>query len=442
MQLIVHLWQQFFQAWLVPLLQKMLPQLDRRVWLLSWGRLLSQVGNGFTLVYAPIFFANQVGLSATAVGIGIGSGSITGILGRFLGGTGADSPRWGRRKMLLWSAAISAIADVFLALAFDFPTFILGNMLMGFGIGLYWPATEAMVADLTTDQQRNEAFALVRWADHVGLSLGIVLGGLLIEFTGLYRSLFVIDGVTYAIFFGVIYWAIAETRSRTATSTAVWAGWLVALRDRRLQLYVVINSIFTLYMAQGQTTLPLYFSRFVQGPASSVEESLNTSLSSGLSTTLIGALFTWNIVLTALLQIPISKWMNRYQRLWTLGLSAIAWGLSFCGVFLTGKAVGSSFVWAGLTLAMMAIATVIYLPAASAYVVDMAPENLRGIYLSVNSQCWAIGYFIGPALGGWMLDQGEAIAHQFWLGLAVSVLLLMGLLVSQMRLSRYSSQNS
>jgi hypothetical protein len=49
------------------------------------GRLLSQIGSGFTLFYAPIFFVNQVGLSATAVGIGLGSGSISGVVGRFLG---------------------------------------------------------------------------------------------------------------------------------------------------------------------------------------------------------------------------------------------------------------------------------------------------------------------------------------------------------------------
>ncbi|MGB3614144.1 MAG: hypothetical protein WBA10_10145, partial [Elainellaceae cyanobacterium] len=53
-----------------------LPDLDRRIWLLAFGRLLSQFGNGFVLFYAPIFFVNQIGLSATAVGIGLGSGSV------------------------------------------------------------------------------------------------------------------------------------------------------------------------------------------------------------------------------------------------------------------------------------------------------------------------------------------------------------------------------
>src|SRR4028119_386163 len=101
-----------------------LPQLSYQVWILAAGRLLSQIGSGFTLFYAPIFFVNQVGLSATAVGIGLGSGSITGVIGRFLGGSFADSKSWGRRPTLLLSAAVCAIASVILALTFNFPVFI------------------------------------------------------------------------------------------------------------------------------------------------------------------------------------------------------------------------------------------------------------------------------------------------------------------------------
>jgi MFS family permease len=53
--------------------------------------------------------------------------------------------------------------------------------------------------------------------------------------------------------------------------------------------------------------------------------------------------------------------------------------------------------------------------------VDLAPESLRGVYLAINSQCWAIGYLVGPPLGGWALDQGKMAADNFWLGLAASI---------------------
>ena len=190
-------------------LQNWLPQLDRRVWILAGGRLLSQVGIGFVLFYAPIFFVNQVGLSAAQVGLGIGCEALSGMLGRFLGGSMTDSRQWGRRQTLLLSALVSALADAVFIASNNFPVFVLGNVLMGFGVGLYWPSTESVVADITPAADRNEAFALVRLADSVGLGIGVSLGGVLIATTQQYRLLFAIDGITFLFFFGINYGAIA-----------------------------------------------------------------------------------------------------------------------------------------------------------------------------------------------------------------------------------------
>jgi MFS family permease len=98
----------------------------------------------------------------------------------------------------------------------------------------------------------------------------------------------------------------------------------------------------------------------------------------------------------------------------------VLWGAGFVLIWVTGVTSTGHFVWAVLALGILAIATVAYTPSASAFVVELAPEPLRAIYLSINSQCWAIGYFIGPPLGGWMLDQSQGIAHGFWLATAAS----------------------
>jgi len=370
------------------------------------GRLLSQIGTGFTLFYAPIFFVNQVGLSATAVGIGLGSGSISGVVGRFLGGSFADSKFWGRRRTLLLSAAVSALADVVLALTSNFPVFILGNLLMGLGIGLYWPATEAAVADLTTNEQRNEAFAITRLADSAGLGLGVVLGGALIGTTGNYRALFAIDGISFVVFFAVVYAAIAETgRFDEHPPTQGRRGWAEAFSDRRLMVYLCVNILFTIYLSQLQSTMPLYFTNFVSGGTSG----------KGFSPQIISALFTWNVVFSALCQLPVARTLNRFSRPRALMISMLLFGAGFVLVWCTGSAQTNALVWAILALGILAIATVAYTPSASALVVDIAPLSLRGVYLSLNSQCWAIGYFIGPPLGGWALDQSRYIAHGFWL---------------------------
>ena len=391
------------------------PQLNPKIWLLAAGRLLSQIGSGFTLFYAPIFFVNQVGLSATLVGLGLGSASISGILGRFLGGSLADRKPWGRRGTLLLSAAISAIADIFLALTYNFPSLLFGNLLMGLGIGLYWPATEAAVADLTTVEQRNEAFALTRLADSLGLSIGVILGGALIAAGGNYRSLFVIDGISFLAFFLLIYFAIEETLQIHEHSPPPRQAWATAFSDRRLLIYLSVNILFTTYLAQIQTTMPLYFKNFVAN--------------GGFSPTTISAIFTWHIAFAALWQLPIARWLNRFSRPRALILSLFCWGMGFILVALAGITSDYALLLAVIALAILAIAIVAYTPAASALVVDLAPPSLRAIYLSLNSQCWAIGYLIGPALGGWALDQSSEFARNFWLLAACSILVGVAILL-------------
>jgi hypothetical protein len=48
-------------------------------------------------------------------------------------------------------------------------------------------------------------------ADSAGLGLGVVFGEALIGTTGNYRALFVVDGISFVVFFAIVYVAIAET---------------------------------------------------------------------------------------------------------------------------------------------------------------------------------------------------------------------------------------
>ncbi|MBE9092680.1 MFS transporter [Tychonema sp. LEGE 07203] len=403
-------------------LSSWLPRLPPQVWILAAGRFLSQSGTGFTLFYAPIFFVDRVGLSATAVGIGLGIGSIAGIFGRVLGGSFCDSKFWGRRRTLLLAAMISAVASFVLAATNNFGGLVAGNVLMGFGVGLYWPPTETMVADLTEGTQRQEAFAVTRLADNLGLQVGIILGGVLISVTGNYRSLFIIDGISFIVLFAVVAIAIWETyKPSTATDTSSKTrknGWLVALNDRTLLVYASVNILFTLYISQIQTTMPLYFSKFVQVGTSGV----------GFSTGTITVLFAFSTFLTVALQMPVVKALRRFSHPKALMISALLWGMGFIAIGLTGMAATGNLFLAVLGLSFLSVATVAYTPFASALVVDLAPESLRGVYLALNSQCWAIGYLIGPPLGGLALDTGKWGADNFWLGLAVSVIVAIAIL--------------
>jgi MFS family permease len=395
--------------------------MKKQVWILAFGRFLSEIGTGFTLFYAPIFFVNQVGLSATSVGLALGFGSISGIVGRILGGSLADSGKWGRRRTLLLSAMISAGGSLVLAATSNFGTLMIGNLVYSFGAGLYWPATEAVVADLTTSQNRSEAFAVTRLADNLGLGMGILLAGVLVATTKNYRSLFIIDAVSFAVFFVVVWFTIQETsqqKSQKNSEEGNVKAWINALSDHTLQVYIAVNILFTTYVSQLHSTLPLYLKNFVSTGSSQL----------GFPETTISSLFAWHLIVAILMQLPIAKLLKRLSHPQALTVSAIIWGISFSLIWFTAISTSVQVYMVAAAMAVFAVAVVSYTPSAASLVADLAPKSQRGVYLSINSLCWSIGYFIGPPLGGWALDQERYITANLWLGLAMSVIVAITIL--------------
>ncbi len=383
------------------------PQLSRQVWLLFLGRMLSQTGTGFTLFFIPIFFVEQVGLSPTQVGLGLAAMSISGVIGRIGGGSLSDS-RFGRKRTLSLSLVTSALGSLALAMTNSMALFIVANLIAGLGQGLYWPATETMVADLTTRAERNEAYALNRLGDNLGLSLGVALASGWVDLTGTYRPLFLVDAVSFVVFLGILLALIPESRPHnTQSHRALWEGWKVALSDRALLVFALGNILLTTYIAQLSAGLPLYFDQFLD-----------------LSVQRIGILFVWHGLLIACLQLPVARLLNRWTRVQGLTLSALAWMVGFLlvwGLGIGGPDAGSSLGLIVIVLGILSLAVVTYNPSASALVADLAPPHLRGVYLSVNALCWAAGFGFGPVISGFVLDLPPPQAHFLWLGWAVSV---------------------
>ncbi|MEH2244938.1 MDR family MFS transporter [Nostoc sp.] len=410
-------------------LSSWLPSIHPQVWIFAIGRFFSEVGTGFTLFYAPIFFVNEVGLSATAVGLALGSASISGIVGRIVGGSLADSGEWGRRRTLLLATAISAIGSLVLAATNNFTILVIGSLISGLGIGFYWPAAEAVVADASQIDNRRETFAIARLADNLGLAIGIVLAGFLIAIIGSYRWLFVIDAISFLVFFGVVYVGINETEQQQmeeSEKTQHFASWMTVLsvdakrlvvRHRRFLVYIAVNIFFTIYISQIHSTLPLYFKNFVI-----------KSTTEGFAQTTISVLFAWHLVLAIICQLPVTSALKRCSHTFALTVSAILWAIGFGLIWVSGIAPSHNLVWVALALGVFAVAIVSYTPSAASLVTELAPENKRGLYFSINALCWSVGSFIGHPLGGWALDQPRIITDSFWLGFSLSVAIVVVIL--------------
>ncbi|MBT9314498.1 MFS transporter [Leptothoe spongobia] len=399
-----------FLAWL--------PQFRREIWILATGQLLLYIGQGFTLVYASIYFVNELGFSPTQVGLALSSSGFAGIAGRFWSGYAIDAEFWGRRRTLILSSVVTALACFCLAFASTFVLLVLGNMLLGLGVSLYWPANLSVTTDLTTVENRTEAFALTRLVDNLGLALGALLAGQYVAMSGNYSILFILKGLTYLLFAGVIYVAIGETRQPQIEVRNVWQDWSQAFRDRTLLTFLSANIIFTIYAAQHTSTLPLYLANFI--PHGNTE--------SGFSEQWISYFFVWQVFLKIFLQLPITRLVKTINHVSTLLIALIIWSIGFFLLWIIGITPTITLPFTIAAFSLIALAEILYSPAGVSLIGEMAPLNLRGIYFSLESQCWSIGFTIGPALGGWALDHPETVGVNLWLylitgGLIASVIL-------------------
>ena len=406
---------------------------SQQIWMQAVGRSLYQAGYGTIQFYIPLIFVNQVGLSATTVGIGIGSGSLAGIAGHFLGGYLADSPLYGRKRALLFAALLSILAGFILALTQNLPLLVIANLIMGLSAGCYWTAADAAVVDVTPAEQRHKAFALMGLADSLGSGLGVWGGGILLASIERSQTLFLFGSVVLLIFLGLIQVAINGDQQYSSSHANPLQGFAVAFGDRSLKLFMLTNILFTTFIALVTSTLPLYFTSIVSISVPNLPQAAGASLTS------IANLYTWcYVVLGAVLQLPLVQLLGSLPKVRILMISMSLWGVGFLLLWATGIAL-MPFIYAVGALSLFSIATVIYRPFATTIVAELAPESLRGIYLAISYQCWSIGYFIGPVLGGWAMDRPRT-AHTLWLVVSISTIggLVILYLLSQSQSQRYT----
>src|SRR5206468_8349555 len=93
---------------------------------------------------------------------------------------GRLSDRYGRRPILIFSQAGTALSFVILGLSHDFTTMLLARMLDGASGGNILVA-QAYVADVTPPEGRARGLGLIGMAFGLGFVLGPLIGGLIVS---------------------------------------------------------------------------------------------------------------------------------------------------------------------------------------------------------------------------------------------------------------------
>lgn len=358
-------------------------------------RLIAMFGAGGVLYLTPIVF-HQEALSASSVTGGLALAALAGTVGRFASGALLDRGLSCSRPILL-TVLFSIGGDVLLLGAQGFGGYLAGQVLIGIGAGLYWPAIELAVPLSCAPTSSARAFALVRSADALGVAAGALAGALLAAL-GWLRGIYLIDIACLLALVLLLRRPLAEAQRRRRGSPSGAARWLPPL----LPLLAVVV-LATAMPALMQSALPL---DLVRGGLR------RPPLSDHLGALLVGL----QLALLVLLQWPVGQAMARRPVRSGLTLSLLCF---LAGNLLLALSALTNHGFALLLLAQLplALGAAAFLPTATEAVVELTPREHQGLAMALFSQCFALSAFGAPLLAGRLLDgQGHGVG--LWLLMA------------------------
>jgi MFS family permease len=140
------------------------------------------VAVGSVLPVLPRYIHGPLGSGDLAVGVVIGAYAITGLLLRPVAGRLADTR--GRKQTVLVGVALVAISGLLYLPSLGLAGLIVARLILGAGEGAVYTAGSAWIVDLAPDERRGRVLGLYGLAVWGGLSVGPLVGELLLNLGG------------------------------------------------------------------------------------------------------------------------------------------------------------------------------------------------------------------------------------------------------------------
>ncbi len=314
----------------------------------------------------------------TLVGLALGMYGLTQALLMLPFGMASD--RIGRKKVIIFGLIVFALGSFVAAAATDIAWTIVGRALQG--AGAISAAVTAMLADLTREEHRTKAMAMIGSTIGVAFAVSLVAGPALARVIGV-PGLFALTGVlALAAIWVVKVWVPDPAVSHFhADAQADPAG----LRDvlTNGQLLRLDFGIFALHAAQ--------MAMFVVVPVALKD--------SGLAPDHHWAVYLPVLLGSFALMVPAIIYGEKHHRLKPVFLGAVALMLAA----QIGLALGIAHFW-GIVWALFAYFVAFNILEASlpSLISKLAPASAKGTAMGVYNTTQAFGLFFGGAAGGWL----------------------------------------
>lgn len=334
----------------------------------------------------PVFvlYADSLaGVTPLLAGIALGAYGLTQGLLQIPFGWASD--RYGRKPLLVFGLVLFACGSVIAALAPDIWWTIVGRAVQG--AGAVAAVITALLADLTREETRTRAMAVIGVSIGVSFALALVAGPALDAAIGV-RGIFWLTAALALGGVAIVLWAVPAESPRAPSPPA--GGFRAVLKER--ELLRLDGGIFVLHfvLTAAFVVLPPVLSGF------DVPH---------------GRVYLGVLVTSVAFMAPAAWLADREP--WRRPLTVAA--LVLLAAAFVGLALGHHAFWP-LVAALVAFFTAFnfleaHLPAA---VSRAAPADGRGAALGVYSSCQFLGAFAGGAAGGAMAGAAGATGV-FWL---------------------------
>ena len=362
------------------------PRLPRDVWILQGGGLANSFGNGIVIPFVIIYLHNVRGISLGVAGLVAAAGSATALISGFVAGSLAD--RIGPRVVLGSALLVQASAMAFFPLIHVAWQAFLLNGLLGFGSGAFWPSQSSLLTGLSPANRRHAAFALQRVTMNLGVAFGGLVGGLIASSSHprSFTVLFLADACTF-VAYAVVLFRLSPAPARRGRDVGSYRQ---VIRDRAFMSYVLLN---TLLIAAGMSVVVELMPAFAKNEA-------------GVSETGIGILWFVNSLVIVIAQLPLARLVEGRRRMRVLAAMALLWAAALLGFGAAGYWLDAAVATAamGAVTAVFAVGECLHGAIAGPIAADLAAPGLMGRYMALSSQSWQIGWIVGPAAGGFLLQ--------------------------------------
>ncbi len=353
------------------------------------GNALSAFGLGFTVPYLYVYVAQVRGLGSMTAGLVLAVFAVAALI--VLPFAGRAIVRRGPLPVLLAALVSAALGSLSLGLAGNATAVLLAAAALGAGQAVMQPALATMIVDCSTADTRSRAFATQFFLQNLGLGVGGLIGGHLVDTTRVssFTLLFAIEAAMFLVLVAVMATVRMphSPRMEDAPVPSARGGWKQLLGNRAMVQLSVLG--FVLFFA--------CYGQFESGLSAFGVEA------AGISTSALGTALAANTLMIVVAQFAVLKFVERRRRSRVIAAVGLIWAVAWVAAGYAGLGHGSQEMATAAfvsTYALFGLGEAMLSPTVAPLVADLAPEGMAGQYNSAFALVKQLALAVGPAVGG------------------------------------------